>query len=158
MARPQKYDWAKIEIDYRAGLSQKEFKDLVISMMDKVAENYENLKSEDPILAQRVMEIISNERPKEKRVQKSDKWQYVYIVEMETTGYIKIGVASNIQKRLSSMQSSSPFKMLLLGCIKKEDAYKYEAKVHEKYKQFRVRGEWFIKEHININKVLGGSI
>lgn len=64
MPRPQKYDWAKIEIDYRAGLSQKEFKDLVISMMDKVAENYENLKSEDPILAQRVMEIISNERPK----------------------------------------------------------------------------------------------
>ena len=32
MARPPKYDWAKIEIDYRAGLSQKEFKDLVISM------------------------------------------------------------------------------------------------------------------------------
>lgn len=28
MARPQKYDWAKIEIDYRAGLSQKEFKDI----------------------------------------------------------------------------------------------------------------------------------
>lgn len=26
MARSQKYDWAKIEIDYRAGLSQKEFK------------------------------------------------------------------------------------------------------------------------------------
>ena len=48
--------------------------------------------------------------------------------------------------------------MLLLGCIKKEDAYKYEAKVHEKYKQFRVKGEWFTKEHINIDKVLGGSI
>jgi hypothetical protein len=158
MARPQKYDWAKIEIDYKAGMSQEEFTDLIINIMDEVAEKYEKLKNEDPILAQRVMEIISNEKPKENRVQKSDKWQYVYIVEMETTEYIKIGVASNIQKRLSSMQSSSPFKMLLLGCIKKEDAYKYEAKVHEKYKQFRVREEWFMKEHINIDKVLGGSI
>ncbi len=78
---------------------------------------------------------------------------FVYFI---TDGmFIKIGVAKDVIKRLSTIQTSSPRKLKLvcvIPCDTEENAYSLERKLHSCYARFRTNGEWFsIVDYIDIN-------
>jgi len=76
----------------------------------------------------------------------------VYFIKAENK--IKIGYAEDPSKRIPSIQTSSPFRLEVLLII--DGDYSVEKKLHSKFQEFRVSGEWFdfteeIKAFINEN-------
>jgi hypothetical protein len=65
----------------------------------------------------------------------------VYYVQAEHTKLVKIGVASNIRARVSTMSTDCPHELLLLG--HEPGDIRYERHVHSIFSALRVRGEWF---------------
>lgn len=61
--------------------------------------------------------------------------------------YVKIGRTSNFKKRFRTMQVNNPYPLELIELI--EDAGHLEHELHEKFKEFHHRGEWFLKEVLN---------
>lgn len=55
--------------------------------------------------------------------------------------FLKIGIASNVSKRLSSLQTGQPDKMELLGTI--PGGRDVEQKLHARFVSLHHRGEWF---------------
>jgi hypothetical protein len=69
----------------------------------------------------------------------------VYVVQ-SLRGPIKIGVAENPERRLSTLQGGNPDEIRLefyLCCADRESAYQVEAHLHRRYAAYRVNGEWF---------------
>ena len=67
---------------------------------------------------------------------------YIYFVQMGFVGPVKIGYTKNIDKRISSLQTASPYKLNLL-CVMPgtED---YEKDIHAGLDEIRLEGEWFL--------------
>ena len=71
---------------------------------------------------------------------------YVYFIRAGNQGAIKVGVARNVERRMATMQTGNAFELKLMACIRcvsRNDAYNLEAKIHNKFKRQRIRGEWF---------------
>lgn len=66
----------------------------------------------------------------------------VYFIEAIGLNLIKIGVATSVSKRLSSLQSSSPAELLLRGVIKYGTSG-LERLLHKHFSDQRHHGEWF---------------
>lgn len=70
-----------------------------------------------------------------------------FIAENENGDYdnlrVKIGMSKDINKRLSQLQTGSPYKLKLMGWIEVDDAKYLEKALHAKYKDRIVHGEWF---------------
>jgi len=65
---------------------------------------------------------------------------------MDVRGPIKIGVAKNVEKRLSDLQCASPYELSLItkiDCGSRRKAYDLERRLHKMYGYKRMRGEWF---------------
>jgi hypothetical protein len=67
--------------------------------------------------------------------------RYVYFVKNGRKKLVKIGSAYDIEKRMSSLQISSPNPLTLLGFIEADETA--ERDLHRRFKKQRVRGEWF---------------
>lgn len=69
--------------------------------------------------------------------------QKIYIIQCNE--YVKIGVSNGVtDRRIRELQSGNPYKIILLNTfVPIIDAYKYEQQLHKRYKEYRVRGEWF---------------
>lgn len=82
---------------------------------------------------------------KDKRRKK--KAQQVYIIQMVGDGLerklYKIGISHTPEKRLQSLNTSSPFKLKMVHKFVATSAEEAEAKLHEKYDKYRMNGEWF---------------
>ncbi len=57
-------------------------------------------------------------------------------------GYIKIGTAKSVTRRLANLQSASPVTLKLLHCI--DGGKDTEREIHFRFAHRRLRGEWFI--------------
>ena len=74
---------------------------------------------------------------------------YVYFIK-ESLGElapIKIGVATDVEKRLKVLQTGNSRRLeclAILGPFHQERAFKVEASLHRKFKKFKIRGEWFL--------------
>jgi len=70
----------------------------------------------------------------------SEKSEFVYLMVNNGTGYIKIGRSKNPRYRERTLYSQEPviFIIALWRCEKK-----IEKDLHEKFKEKRIRGEWF---------------
>lgn len=66
----------------------------------------------------------------------------VYLVGA-SNGLTRIGWTTNIKQRLSTLGTSSPFKLHLLHVIETEQAPSLERRLHEQFKASRNNGEWF---------------
>jgi hypothetical protein len=75
----------------------------------------------------------------------------VYLMIDENTGYHKIGRSINPTKRERTLQSEKPTIKLLYSC---EVPLKIETILHEKYKKYRLRGEWFDLDEGQINEIV----
>lgn len=65
-----------------------------------------------------------------------------YFIQADNGGPIKIGRASNIRKRLASLQCSHSRMLVLLASMEGD----HEAEMHEKFAHLRIKGEWFRAE------------
>ena len=71
---------------------------------------------------------------------------FVYFIFNIDSQAIKIGMAKNVEKRLKSLQTSSPVVLELLHTIQLnsvEDAQKLEYVLHRRFARLRMNGEWF---------------
>lgn len=73
----------------------------------------------------------------------------IYFV--QCNNYIKIGNSTNPRKRLSDMQTASPYKLKLLKTIPGD--YAEEERLHKKFRGIRVNGEWFCAEKRLLNYI-----
>jgi hypothetical protein len=72
------------------------------------------------------------------------KANYVYFVRAETMRLIKIGIAKDLESRLSGLQTGSPDKLTLMGLIRPDTDPKYlENRLHNKFSKHHSHGEWF---------------
>lgn len=62
---------------------------------------------------------------------------------IQCNDFIKIGVASNIGKRLMEMQVCNPYKLAVVARDHVVDPYKLEARLHRLFGHLNKRGEWF---------------
>jgi len=69
---------------------------------------------------------------------------YVYVIGADFNSPVKIGVASDVSKRLERLQSGNPVTLSVLWqSAPLADAYSLERYMHKHYAEYSVRGEWF---------------
>jgi len=71
---------------------------------------------------------------------------FVQEVKASRSAPVKVGVTSNIKRRIKTMQTGNPRELtcrVLLGPMTKEAAFEYEGQLHGTFKRMRLRGEWF---------------
>jgi hypothetical protein len=80
---------------------------------------------------------------------------YVYL--LYGAGYYKIGQTRNIGSRSRSFETQFPFEVSLAHVIETNKPLALERQLHEKFKDKRVRGEWFelLPEDVQYVKSLG---
>jgi hypothetical protein len=79
----------------------------------------------------------------------------IYVVECE--GYIKIGVANDVDARVLTLQTGCPFKIRLIRSFRSQNAHEEEEAIHELLHRYHVRGEWFKVPHSMIYHLLEGK-
>ena len=71
---------------------------------------------------------------------------FVYLIRGPKNGseqLYKIGQTSNMQNRMRNLQTGSPIKLEIVKFIQTEDALTIERKLHDAFRETRIRGEWF---------------
>lgn len=74
---------------------------------------------------------------------------FVYFIQVENSGPIKIGISWDIFRRLTHIQSASYEELHLIGdihCRDRKAALALESELHQQFKDFHIRGEWFRAE------------
>jgi DNA-binding XRE family transcriptional regulator len=67
---------------------------------------------------------------------------YIYFIQVENGGPIKIGITGNDPRhRMVKIQSDCPWPVILLGAIK--GSLEQEAALHCQLDEFNIQGEWF---------------
>lgn len=69
--------------------------------------------------------------------------EFVYFISHDH-GPIKIGKARDVKKRLSSLQTSCPHRLSVLGIMPSDGSL--EGKLHRQFSTLRMRGEWFRRD------------
>ena len=69
-------------------------------------------------------------------------WDWTYFVLNETRGTVKIGKSFDVGKRLPSIQTGSSDELRVI-CIAPDVGPFSERALHERFKKYRIRGEWF---------------
>lgn len=66
----------------------------------------------------------------------------IYLIADKERKYCKIGHSKNPKNRLITLQIGSPVEVEII--LTKEGTCETEKFLHEKFKQYKLRGEWFI--------------
>jgi len=65
------------------------------------------------------------------------------------SGLVKIGIATDVRRRMKNLQTNCPFPLKLLKNWKCNDPLTFERKLHSKYARHRRIGEWFcLPDHL----------
>jgi len=77
----------------------------------------------------------------------------IYIIKNVNTNYYKIGITSDIDRRFRQLQLQSGCKLkiidwYLLDVDNNMNAKQIENKLHNKYKEYNIIGEWFDIDNI----------
>lgn len=71
---------------------------------------------------------------------------YVYFVQSQHGGAIKIGVSDNPEQRLIQLQTAYPHKLVIvkrIECDNRRYADELERSLHDRFQSQRLSGEWF---------------
>ena len=74
---------------------------------------------------------------------KNKKSDYLYVFTDAKRKVCKIGISSNPDRRLQVVQVGYPWDLTLAHSVKVINACLTEKKLHDKFADFRLRGEWF---------------
>ena len=68
----------------------------------------------------------------------------IYLVKCGDSDYYKIGITGmGGDARLKSMQTNCPYKLEVVHEVYSKDPYEVEWRIHEKFQDHQVRGEWY---------------
>lgn len=97
-------------------------------------------KKEKELENQRIVEarkssknVLSNQDSKTK--------SYVYFIQGEKGGPIKIGYSTNVESRVKELQTGFPTKLVVLALI--PGRIWHETELHKRFQKHRLHGEWF---------------
>jgi len=80
---------------------------------------------------------------------------YVYLIHCKETTFYKIGISKkDYYLRLSGIQTGCPFELEMIYVIHSNDYRNLETEVHDKFRDKRVRGEWFDLDEASLNTVI----
>ncbi|MEM6736850.1 MAG: GIY-YIG nuclease family protein, partial [Bacteroidota bacterium] len=74
---------------------------------------------------------------------------FVYFILNRDSNVIKISIAKNLDRRLKSLQTSSPAKLELLKSVSvssSQEAHEQERALHQQFRDIQLTGEWFKAE------------
>ena len=75
----------------------------------------------------------------------------VYIMAHKSLGILKIGVTSDLKRRLATVSNDMGYDLKMVYHTKPlKDAFKLERELHKIFKNNRWKGEWFELSHVNI--------
>lgn len=140
-------DWVAIEVDYRAGI--KTLREIAgehgithpaITKRAK-RHGWERTERINPAKKDRSVAVSAIAQAESRLA--SPGFVYVIFVHTGTEFFYKIGLATNVDARLKSHQTSSPFEVRLAAAYFVPNMMAEEATLHEAFAQKRVRGEWF---------------
>ncbi len=80
----------------------------------------------------------------------------VYVVEMEDTGWFKVGKTSNAdpRERVSSLQTANPLDLHIRAVVLTNYHSWLEQSLHLKLKKFKNRGEWFKVNYTDLVSII----
>lgn len=79
--------------------------------------------------------------------------RFVYILQCEDTGRIKIGVADDVDARHTKIQSMSPSRLNLVATFPCLHDNNLEAALHRRFAKHRIHGEWFEPDDAMIDSI-----
>jgi len=84
---------------------------------------------------------------------------YVYFIEAgnRKNPPVKIGVTTNVENRIASLQTGNPYSLkckALITCSSRGEAYGLESYLHYRLRKLRLNGEWFRSEYFKLKEIL----
>jgi len=67
----------------------------------------------------------------------------VYLLKIKDDDQYKIGVSTNFERRYNEISPKMPFELITINKIKSNDIYSLEEMLHNKFRDKRIKGEWF---------------
>ncbi len=70
---------------------------------------------------------------------------------------VKIGVTSDIENRVSALQTGNPYQLeckAFIPCANKDQAYRLESFFHRQFRKSRMIGEWFKLYRFNLKALM----
>lgn len=83
---------------------------------------------------------------------KKDKDRYLYLI--SGGGLTKIGIADDVKKRVKTLNLASPVQLEVIASFFVPNAMTVEGELHTRFKDKRVRGEWFDLSQSDIDFIL----
>jgi hypothetical protein len=105
-------------------------------------------------LMRKKMELLEKENKAIKESIYKDNGGYVYFINIENTTKFKIGYTKQYpEKRMSTLQTGCPDKLVMFKIIVCDDPLKLEQYLHECFAENNIRGEWYDMEHNDVEKI-----
>lgn len=83
------------------------------------------------------------------------KRNYVYIIGNNDNDYIKIGVAQDVEQRLKQLQTGTWSELYVIyRSMVCSNSFNIETSIHNKIKDYQVKGEWYNISHLKIIDLL----
>jgi len=92
-------------------------------------------------------------KKRHKRAKKVSPKDTYYVYAIEAGDDVKIGYSCDPEKRAKAMQTGNSNAVRIIGkmpCENKQTAINLEKKIHKDAKRFRIRGEWFKKDVLDL--------
>lgn len=83
----------------------------------------------------------------------TDRIAQVYLLRLGDTNYFKVGMTTDINGRVASLQTATPFDLHLIAAAEHPNAFAVEKDMHEMLKPCHVRNEWFMCEQTEIVRI-----
>ena len=96
-----------------------------------------------------LIDYFNNPKYKNK---KSDFLYFIYFIENKKM-YTKIGITSDIDKRMKELQTGNPFKLLVKYIFYDVNALNLEKEFHKIFENKKIRNEWFMLDKNDFNFV-----
>lgn len=84
--------------------------------------------------------------------------KHIYLIRSDINGHYKIGITSNIRRRMRQLQTAQSSSLTLIDSFESKFPNKVETTLHNLYSYCKLSGEWFdlsVKEIAEFNKLCG---
>lgn len=114
----------------------------VVKWLTAYADKYSDVKLKNTLNA--FAQIAAGQHPRS---------GYVYCLS-DQLGHYKIGFSRNVDARIKQLATQPPFDLVLIAAHHVYDMRQCEAAMHEYYKAFRLRGEWFQLNQWHVDEIV----
>lgn len=83
----------------------------------------------------------------------TDRIAQVYLLRLGDTNYFKVGMTTDVNGRIATLQTATPFDLHLVMAAAHKNAFVVEHDMHEMLKLYRVRNEWFQCDQAEVVRV-----